>query len=182
MDVSERPSVRRYLDGDLITIPSFIGPPQRQSLLDWALAMEPQLQLNGPGRRYRRVEHLPWIPDLHRQIRDGLQAFMGIPVNAEPEPAFGWYLSIISDGGAVHRHRDPSPPGQRHLRCNLFLQTPTEGGRPIIADQPIDIEDGMLLAFFPSERLHGSEPVGGDRLRVLCSFGYLMPDTYRLPA
>jgi hypothetical protein len=181
MSVAERCAVRRHLDGELITVAGFITPPERRELLAWAFAMEPHLRENGPGRRYGRIETLPKVPNIHRRIRMRLQAFMGVPDYATPEPTAGWYVSIISDGGTVHPHQDPAPDGFRHLRCNLFLQTSTEGGRPIVSDQPIDVEDRMFLAFFPSERLHSSEPAGGDRPRVMCSFGYLSPTKYRLP-
>jgi hypothetical protein len=183
VSVAERPGLRRHLGGELITVPAFITPPERRELLAWAKAMEPHMRANasGAGRHYQRIENLPHTPNIHRRVRLRLQAFMGVAADAAPEPVFGWYVSIISDGGAVQLHRDPTPPGTRHLRCNLFLQVPESGGRPVVADQPIDVEERMVLAFFPSEQFHSSEPAVGSRRRVMCSFGYLVPESYRLP-
>lgn len=183
MSVAERPGVERHLGGELITVAAFVSPPERRELVAWVRAMEPHMRANanGAGRHYQRIENLPHTPNLHRRIRLRLQSFMGVPPDAPPEPTFGWYVSIISDGGAVQPHRDWTAPGMRHLRCNLFLQTPEGGGRPVVADQPIDVEERMFLAFFPSEQLHASEPALGERRRIICSFGYLVPESYRLP-
>lgn len=67
------------------------------------------------------------------------------------EPRFGLFLSIIRSGGAVHDHRDFSPPGTRHLRCNLFLDLPEQGGRPVILEEPIHVAPRMLLAFYAND-------------------------------
>lgn len=96
------------------------------------------------------------------------------------EPRFGLFLSIIRSGGAVHDHRDFSPPGMRHLRCNLFLDLPQRGGRPIILETPMDVAPRMLLAFYANEMRHSSEPFDGDR-RMILSFGYTVPSSHLLP-
>lgn len=183
MLVEETRSMTFHLDGDLITLRGFISPSERRELLAWANEMDPYLKANknGAGRRYNRIENLPRIANIHKRVRLRLQAFLGVPPDATPEPIFGWYLSIISDGGAVHPHQDQTEPGMRHLRCNLFLQLPTSGGEPVVADEVIAVEERMVLAFFPSERLHSSQAAQGERRRIMCSFGYLVPDTFRLP-
>jgi hypothetical protein len=96
------------------------------------------------------------------------------------EPRFGLFLSIIRSGGAVHDHRDFSPPGTRHLRCNLFLDLPEQGGRPVILEEPIHVAPRMLLAFCANEMRHSSEPFDGDR-RIIPSFGYTVPSSHILP-
>jgi hypothetical protein len=50
----------------------------------------------------------------------------------EQEPMFARYLSIINEGGAIHNQLDLASPGKTHLRFNIFLQLPENGGYPII--------------------------------------------------
>ena len=166
---------------DLMLIPGFISEAERQRLLDWARLMRPLLKINGPGRAFRKVQDLPVIDPTHTDVRIRLQTLLGVGLDAEPEPMFGWYLSIISDGGAVHPHMDPAPPKMRHLRCNIFLQVPDKGGLPVIERRPVTVANGTLLGFFPSERRHSSQPASGERRRMILSFGYIVPDDYRLP-
>lgn len=166
---------------DLLVRPEFISESDRTNLVAWALSMKPFLKDNGPGRSFRKVEELPTIDPVHTAVRLKLQALLKVGPDAEPEPMFGWYLSIISDGGAVHPHMDPAPPNMRHLRCNIFLQVPESGGLPFIERRPVAVRERTLLCFFPSERRHSSQPAGGDRQRIILSFGYLVSDDYRLP-
>ncbi|MCW3836389.1 hypothetical protein ACFQ1E_10815 [Sphingomonas canadensis] len=176
-------------DADVLLAPAFVSETERRALLAWARAMEPHLRANATAstsgnapRRFRRVERLPRIDPLYTAVRLRLQHALGIPADAEPEPQFGWYLSIIRAGGLVHLHIDSAPPGKRHLRANLFLQLPYKGGLPVIETRARQVAEGMVLAFFPSERPHMSQPVFGRRRRIILSFGYLVPGDYALPA
>lgn len=162
--------------------PDFIAEPDRLHLLDWALSTEPYLRENGPARLCKKTEFIPTVDARYHAVRLAIQRHMGLPDDNAPEPDHGWLVSIIKAGGQVHPHRDSTPPGMRHLRCNLFLQLPEAGGRPVIESVPIDVSERMLLAFYPSERKHWSEPCEGDRARVMLSFGYVVPADYRLPA
>jgi hypothetical protein len=142
--------------------------------------MRPSLRQNGEGRAFRKVPELSNVPSTYHDVRYRIQEAMNLGPDARPEPMFGWYLSIISAGGAIHVHTDPSRPNRRHLRCNLFIQLPEQGGHPIIEDHVQVVRERSLLAFFPSERRHASEPVHGSRWRVVCSFGYLVFNSYEL--
>ncbi|WP_404365971.1 hypothetical protein AB5I39_09935 [Sphingomonas sp. MMS24-J45] len=164
-----------------ILLPDFISEDDRRHLLDWAFSTEPYLRENGPARLCRKTGFIPHIDAHYHDVRLAIQRRMGLPEDSAPEPDHGWLVSIIRDSGAVHPHTDSAPPGTRHLRCNLFLQLPDAGGRPVIAGIPIDVTERMVLAFYPSERMHWSEPCAGDRARVMLSFGYLVPADYRLP-
>lgn len=159
----------------------FISEDERVELLDWAMRMRPHLKSNGASRQFRQTDTLPDTPTVYGVMRERLECTLRLD-GAEREPMFGWYLSIIDEGGAVHGHLDPTKPGRRHLRCNVFLQTPASGGAPVVEGEAHEVGDGDLLAFFPSEKRHWSQAVHGGLARVICSFGYLVPTNYRLPS
>lgn len=161
--------------------PEFITPDEQTALVAWAETMEPYLKPNRMYRAYRDVRTLPSIPPEWDRVRRRVEALMGLGEDPMVEPQFGLFLSIIRIGGAIHDHRDFSPPGTRHLRCNLFLKVPEQGGRPIILETPIDVAPRMLLAFYANEMRHSSEPFDDDR-RIVLSFGYTVPSSHVLPA
>jgi hypothetical protein len=158
----------------------FINEAERMVLLDWARRMRPHLTANGADRAYLKTQLLPERPALYRQICERIERRLALS-GFEQEPMFGWYLSIIDRGGAVHSHLDPVDSRRRHLRCNLFVQLPDQGGYPIIQGKTYPVANGDLLAFFPSERRHRSEGVQGTLSRIICSFGYLTPLSYNIP-
>ena len=166
---------------EIVFFHDFITPQEQTELLEWAHKMLPHLDPNGEQRAFKKVCLLPWRPPAYDVVRLRLQERVALKEIVR-EPMFGWYLSSIGEGGAVHRHKDPTPPGHRHLRCNIFLQLPEGGGLPIVEDQTQPVRERSFLCFFPSDLWHGSQAVEGrGKRRVICSFGYLVRDTYRLP-
>ena len=170
-------------DSQVLIAPRFIAPSEQDVLREWAERMQPYLRPNrrGPMRAFRQVQDLPHIPDAYTETRRRVQGALGVN-DEDCDPEVGWILSRIGNGGFVHPHRDPVPDGFRHLRCNLFIQTPLGGGVPVIDSVPQPFEERMLLCFFASERRHWSTPVEGDRARIMCSFGYLVSQDFCLPA
>jgi hypothetical protein len=158
-----------------------ISTEEQSVLVEWALEMSPLLKANGPGRTFLKVPDLPFAPPEYETVRARIEALLNLPPETDPEPVFGRYLSVISEGGAVHPHLDPTPDNRRHLRCNLFLQLPDEGGLPIIARREIPVRERSILAFFPSDEWHSSQAVHGPYWRIICSFGYLTPLEYAIP-
>ncbi len=160
--------------------PDFVTPDEQAVLIAWAETVEPHLKPNRMYRAYRDVRTLPDVPPAWHEVRRRVETAMALGDDPVVEPKFGLFLSIIRTGGAVHDHRDFSPPGTRHLRCNLFLDLPTHGARPVILETPLDIAPRTLLAFYANEMRHSSEPFDGER-RIILSFGYTVPASHRLP-
>jgi hypothetical protein len=166
-------------DGVSLT-PEFITPDEQAALIAWAEPMEPLLKPNRMYRAYRDVRTLPSVDPTWDRVRQRVETLMDLGDDPMVEADFGLFLSIIRAGGAIHNHRDFTPPGTRHLRCNLFLKLPEQGGRPIILEKRIDIAPRMLLGFYANEMRHASEPFEDDR-RIILSFGYTVPASHRLP-
>lgn len=174
--------IRLDRDPEVLRIGGFVDTDETAELLRWALLMEPHLRTNGPGRSFLRVHQLPQRPALHAAVAERVRGRVAGHADSVLEPVLTNYLSIIQASGAVHPHTDSAPPGTRHLRCNLFLQLPDAGGRPIIGGLPFDVAERTLLCFFPSSSLHSSEPAAGLRRRVLLSFGLLVPQDFGFQA
>ena len=173
----EKPSPSR--ESDVIRVSEFVDRAEQKALQQWATEMEPFLKSNGGQRAYGHIQDLPRVAEIHGIVRERIETWLRLE-DARPEPAIGWYLSIIDTEGAVHKHRDSTESGFRHLRCNLFIQASQTGGEPVIGGRAYPVQDRMLLCFFPSELVHWSLPARGPQKRILCSFGYLVPDSYSL--
>jgi len=114
-------------------------------------------------------------------VRDRALKILQIRKYSE-EPTYKCFLGCNVSGGKVHPHRDQAPLGKWHIRCNLLLSKPERGGQPIIEGQRLELQEGDLWAFVPSQVLHWSSQVEGERKRFICSYGFLVNRTSQLPA
>ena len=162
---------------DCVIIKSIITPQEKQILLNWA---EEQFLLNklppnprGAQRFYAKYTQLDSIPSEYWLVRDRVLKILQICKYSE-EPTYKCFLGCNLSGGEVHPHRDSAPMGKWHVRCNLMLSKPIQGGQPIIKGQPLELQEGDLWAFIPSQVVHWSSRVEGERKRFICSYGFLV--------
>jgi hypothetical protein len=131
---------------------------------------------------------LVWIPDVQQSFDVPLpdefwkvrtRVIDRLGVRHLPEDAYkGSYLSLVTAGGAIHRHRDTrlKIDGEEYLilRCNVLFARPELGGMPVIGHTEVDVPDRGMWAFFPTEVLHAATKVAGSAGRGLLSFGFLV--------
>lgn len=141
----------------------------------WANENYIHFQKNGPGRQFGKIHDYaticPCVWDIKARIID-LENLNGF----EQEPVFQDYIGYIQDGGQIHRHKDPnSPDGRIHIRFNVIVQLPVEGGRPIYADKVIDVSEGEYIKCRSGMDFHYCEKVVGPKARIVLSYGFLVP-------
>jgi len=91
------------------------------------------------------------------------------------EPIFKNYLGHhFKDGAATHIHKDGSPNGFVHTRCNVLLKKPPIGGNSVIDGEEINLEENDLWLILSSLENHSSTPIQKGE-RFIFSFGGLVP-------
>jgi hypothetical protein len=120
---------------------------------------------NGYGRKYAMQEN-------HELLLKAFAEFELVPKYVEPK--FKVFTGIhYLDGAFVHGHKDAAFLGYAHVRCNLMVKKPLEGGNPVIDGIEIPVEVNNLWVCFASEEIHGSTPIKGGE-RIVISFGGLV--------
>jgi hypothetical protein len=125
-----------------------------------------ELSNAGNGRRFAVQDASPYWKEVFVE-------FKLKPVSVEPifKNLTG---NHFQDGAFVHPHIDRAPEGLVHVRCNLMLRKPAEGGNPVLDGEELNINEGDLWLCLASMELHSSTPIkGGERL--IFSFGGLVP-------
>jgi hypothetical protein len=117
------------------------------------------------------------LPAAALKIRERVVALLGLQ-DFDDDPYKGSFISVIEPGTGVHQHRDErlvmEGEDRPILRCNLFLQQPGAGGDPVFDGRlRLDLPEGGMWAFFPTELVHSATPVEGTAVRVLLSMGFL---------
>ena len=165
---------------EVAVVPQFITRDEQSALLRWA---EEQFAGNhlksnpaGPNRFFASYEEDGSAPDLFWQIRRRAVSTFSV-TDYEDEPRFKCFLGCNTEGGFIHEHRDPSPPGKHHVRMNIMLSKPLGGGRYVIEGKKLNVEERDLWCFYPTVMRHSSTPVRGNRKRFVLSIGILVPQS-----
>lgn len=121
---------------------------------------------NGYGRRYS-------VNPTHVLTKE---AFLQFNLeNIIEEPRYKTFIgNHFLDGAYTHVHTDHAPEGYEHVRCNVLVKKPTEGGNPILDDVEISVEENDLWICLASLEKHSTTPIKGGE-RIIVSFGALVP-------
>jgi len=95
----------------------------------------------------------------------------GIIDNYIDDSTYGDYIGLITNGGKIHHHNDPTIFGHDHVRFNLFLSVPKKGGFPIYNGITIPVNVGDYVTCNSSKEFHECEMVEGDVPRIVISYG-----------
>lgn len=86
----------------------------------------------------------------------------------------GHFTMVMDEGANLGKHRDS---GNKHLRFNLIIQKP-KAGKIHIGKKSYSLNEKTLCGFFPSEMLHWSDKIIGQR--ITCSYGFIVPEKWEL--
>jgi len=167
---------------EIIVVRDFLYQDEHLELLNWALEVRPHLKGNGSGRFFSPIPKLPNVPKAYRTVRHRIQEQLGLDVKVRPQGPMGWFLSVVADGGVIPPHLDHAPEGKKYIRCQLILQRPEQGGESIVHDANTTAGERDLLMFFSNFHRYSCTRIIGNKPRVACMFGYMVPDDYAFPA
>ena len=173
---------------DTLVIPDFVSDAEREQLCVKAIGYRQdgilEASPSGPKRFRKKIWDTPYcdeqILDIGKRVVKVLR-LEGFPV----DPYLGWIISYIEPGGFIKphidRHAHYHETTDRHLRCNVLVQSEDESAFPIIGNTSISIKERSLWAFFASEHVHGTKSICGDLPRIVYQFGFTVSERYRLP-
>lgn len=111
--------------------------------------------------------------DLVKKIKNKLIKIENIKDWIE-EPYYKDLIGINSTGGSIHQHTDLNIDGYTHIRYNVILKYPTEGGHSIYNGKINVLKENMVWRCVAGKVRHGSVPVKGEIPRITLSLGFLI--------
>lgn len=129
-------------------------------------------QATGRNNWYFYLHEQADLPELFKEIRaritDTLRAGWKV------QPILLDLLCELTDGGWVHAHTDATERGFQHIRYNILLSKPKEGGMLLHDGKRILMEEGDMYVLDTALR-HGVTTMKGDKPYRLLSYGFLIP-------
>jgi hypothetical protein len=97
----------------------------------------------------------------------------------KPETEFGNLISYSEEGHIVHWHKDKNEiEGYKHIRLNVMISRPNEGGDPIINGELYEMQENQLWVCKAGDFYHHTTEVKGKKPRVMISLGHNIPEDY----
>lgn len=92
------------------------------------------------------------------------------------DSTYGDYIGYITEGGKIHKHKDPTINGYDHVRFNLFISVPEKGGFPIYNGVTIPVKVGDYVRCNSSKECHECEMIEGKTPRIVISYGIYLKE------
>lgn len=152
-----------------------ISKKEKNILLKWIYNNEFKFIQNpmGPHRKYYPFSEDPSIPKLFFEIKDRIIKKEKIK-KWYLEPMYKDYVGMITNGGFIHEHQDANYFGLNHVRYNLFLSVPENGGTPVYNGKRLKMRECKYLKCLSGNERHSCETVIGDKPRIVISYGFLI--------
>jgi hypothetical protein len=151
-------------------VKSFINKQTANELLAWANTQNLyRNQSIGQYGFYTFLNNLDNHPVCLNEIRKKCQDLIG---GIYQEPIYKDFVNEVFVDGFVYEHTDPTVKGYKHLRCNIMLQKPKQGGKLVFNKQPVDLEIGDMFVVNTSI-MHAVSIVKGDLSYKTIVFGFL---------
>jgi len=142
------------------------------SISAWAMKNIGLFTPNGFGRQYFAMES-PATLEIGELKKIVMTAF-NVPTDAIQEPIFKDFCGINLEGAFVHPHMDTNQGNLKHIRFNVMVSKPFEGGHPIHGGEILNIEEGGMWQCNAGSVIHSSAPAVGMRPRIVMSYGFLL--------
>jgi hypothetical protein len=168
----------------------FITDEEQYELLTWTNNNSHLFKVNETGNSLinapygsRKIGILDKIQDspldLVKKIKDKVIEIEQIK-NWIEEPHFKDAIGINEEGGSIHIHTDPNFNEYVHVRYNLILSYPIEGGHSIYNSEINILKEKMVWRCVAGKVPHGSTIVVGNKPRITLTMGFLIPEAQKV--
>lgn len=151
-----------------------LSEEEQKEIVEWTIENRHFLTESGINRYRQSLDFFDEIPECFNSIKkrivdkENLHEF-------KMEPKFKDSIAYMTDGGKLHLHTDPRSEGCEHIRFNVYVQLPFEGGFPIYAGKEHRLKERTYICCRASIDKHECTMVKGDRARIIISYGFLIP-------
>ena len=164
---------------DYKIIKNFVSEKEQKELIEWIISNKDNpkffkdADMKGSNRVTTRYSTDFSFPASAYKIQKRIIDKLKFKKFKLPKYQDGIVASYAGKNDAIYEHRDPQwHPPYETLHCNLMLQKPIEGGKPIINKEAIDLDERDLWCYYVSKVDHGSSQISGDKPRLMYVFGF----------
>lgn len=145
-----------------------------ESVREWAIHNVATFKNNpaGANRKFKVLDGNDY-PQEALEVKNQIVSAFNLE-GKQQEPMYKDFCGFITEGGFVHKHRDPNIGQLTHTRFNVLVSKPLAGGVAVIDGKEINVEEGDVWRCDAGLYEHWTTPVIGAKPRIVLSFGFLL--------
>ena len=147
---------------------------EQTEVVEYARKNYKDFDVNGYNKWKKALDELNNVPECIYKIKERIVVKEKLE-DAPQEPILRDQIGYMIEGGNLHPHIDKNYNGLIHVRYNVYVQIPYEGGMPVYGKHMIDVREREYTVCRSGLDLHFTDVVKGDRERIILSFGFLLP-------
>ena len=155
-----------------------LSEEEQKIIVDWTRNNYQYFTCTGKNKndpRYRQfLDFFGEIPPIFYEIKNRIMDKEDLH-KYQQEPLFRDSIAYAQHGSQLHRHTDPNRFGLIHVRFNVYVQLPYQGGTPVYGDTNIYLKERTYVCCRSGLDSHHAEKVIGERERIVISYGFLIP-------
>lgn len=146
---------------------------EQEEIVTWVRDNYTKFKVTGFNRWRCILENAPSYPDCIDEIKERI-IFKESLEDYQQEPLYKDAIGYQTDGGQLHEHIDKNVGDLIHVRFNVYVQLPYEGGYPVYGNNLYKLKERTYICCRAGIDHHYATQVRGTRERVILSFGFLM--------
>ena len=181
--------MKKIILNDTYGYEEFITNDEQKTLLFWTNSNSHLIKINTTNSHTinapygsRQIGILNKIPnsplDLVKKIKDRVIEIEKIN-DWILDPMFEDAIGINKEGGSIHLHTDQNVEGYTHVRYNIILSYPYEGGHSIYNGRINELKERMVWRCVAGRVEHGAVPVIGKKPRITLTLGFQIKDVVK---
>jgi len=152
-----------------------ITEDEQKFVVDWVRKNCKFFDANGYNRYKKHLDFFPNVPSVFDEVKQRIIKKENL-YGYRQEPIFRDSIAYMLDGGKLHLHKDPNRDGLIHVRFNVYVQIPEQGGYPIYGNKLCTLTERTYICCVAGRDFHECSQVVGKRERIMISYGFLIPE------
>jgi hypothetical protein len=147
---------------------------EQKIIVDWVKKNYKTFKPTGYHRGMNSLQNYSDVPECIWNIKQRIVEKEGLE-NEKQDPFFKDAVGYMWEGGSLHKHTDPNIENLIHVRYNVYVQIPYEGGIPVYNNIRCNLKERTYICCRSGIDYHWCEKVIGERERIVLSFGFMLP-------
>lgn len=150
-----------------------LNPKEQNEIIKWAQEKYNHFEVIGYNRWRCVLEYAPSYPKIIDIIKQRIVEIENLQ-NSIQEPIYKDSIIYMQNGSKIHKNISPNNGNLIHVRFNVYVQIPKNGGLPIYNNISYEIKERCYICSKSGIDYNECDQIFGNKELIILSYGFLM--------